>query len=519
MDDWEILFYFSLIACAFLLGFLASLLRHKLKVRSYENLASEILLRADLDASTVRQAHDLELKQRGIDQQNEIEKTWRLERQKMHLEELRIQKREETLDSHVYQLEDKLSRLESKERSLELKRDRLREQHDLLEELQERLLSELEKVSGLTGSEARALFLNRIETQVKTDAANLTRKIMSEAEENLESNAKRILATAIGRLAVSCVSETSITTVPLPNDEMKGRIIGREGRNIRSLEQSTGVNVIIDDTPCAIVISGFDPVRKEIAKIALLELVEDGRIHPTSIEEAVQRAKDNINKTIKHHGEDAAYRAGAIDLHPELISLLGRLHFRYSYGQNILKHSLEVSYLMGLMAMELGLDVALAKRIGLLHDIGKALSHEREGSHALVGRDVALRCGESEALANGIGCHHGEILPLSIEASLCSAADAISASRPGARIEAVEDYTRRLKSLEEIAREFPGVLQAFALQAGREIRVIVSPDAIDDDGIQNLARDLAHRIEQELSFPGKIKITIIREKRCVEYAL
>ena len=310
-----------------------------------------------------------------------------------------------------------------------------------------------------------------------------------------------------------------MNTVSIPNDEMKGRIIGREGRNIRSLEQATGVNIIIDDTPGAIVLSGFDPIRLQVAKMALADLVHDGRIHPTRIEEVVEKAKLNIDKIIKKHGEDAALRAGIMNLHPDLIKLLGKLKFRYSYGQNVLDHSLEVAHLMGIMAAELGLDVNLAKRMGLLHDFGKAVSHEIEGPHAIIGHDLALKYGESAEVANGIGCHHGEMPSLTIEASLCSAADAISASRQGARSEFVEEYIKRLKKLEDLAHEFPGVEKAYAMQAGREVRVVVLPDQVDDDGIITLARDLTKRIESELNYPGKIKVTVIREKRIVEYAV
>ena len=300
---------------------------------------------------------------------------------------------------------------------------------------------------------------------------------------------------------------------------MKGRIIGREGRNIRALERATGINFIIDDTPGAVVLSGFDPIRKQIAKMALTELVQDGRIHPTRIEEVVEKSTVQIQKQIKQYGEDAALRAGAMNLHPELIYLLGKLKFRYSYGQNVLDHSIEVSYLMGLMAAEMGLDIRLAKRIGLLHDIGKAVTHEIEGSHAIIGHDLAIKYGETKEVANGIGCHHHEMPPFTVEADLCSPADAISASREGARIEAIEEYIKRLKKLEDMALEFPGVEKAYAMQAGREIRIVVIPDQVDDAGVISLARTLTKRIEQELSYPGKIKVTVIREKRIVEYAV
>jgi ribonuclease Y len=300
---------------------------------------------------------------------------------------------------------------------------------------------------------------------------------------------------------------------------MKGRIIGREGRNIRTLERETGVNFIIDDTPGAVVLSGFDPVRLYIAKTALTELLADGRIHPTRIEEVVAKARETVKKKIWQYGEDAALRANLMNLHPELITLLGKLKFRFSYGQNVLEHSLEVSHILGMMAAELNLDVSLAKRIGLLHDIGKAVTHEVEGSHAIIGYDLALKYGESQKVANGIGCHHREMEPITVEGSLCGAADAMSASRPGARIEALEEYIKRQHKLEEIAMAFPGVDKAFSLQAGRELRLEVLPEMIDDDGAINLARDLSKKIEQEIHYNGKIKVTVIREKRVVEYAL
>jgi ribonuclease Y len=342
---------------------------------------------------------------------------------------------------------------------------------------------------------------------------------MKEAKEESEHEASRIIALTINRLAVPCVSEVTINTVSIPNEEMKGRIIGREGRNIRALEKATGITFIIDETPGAIVLSGFDPIRMQIAKMTIAELVQDGRIHPTRIEEAVEKAKQNITKLIKKYGEDAALRSGCINLHPDLINLLGKLKFRYSYGQNILEHSLEVAHLMGMMAAELGLDSRLAKRIGLLHDVGKAISHEVEGTHAIIGHDLALKCGESKEVANGIGCHHGEMEATTVEGSLCSAADAISATRQGARCEHVEEYVKRLKKLEELACEFPGVEKAYAMQAGREVRVVVLPDQVNDDAVITLARDLTKRIENDLNYPGKIKVTVIREKRVVEYAM
>ena len=374
-------------------------------------------------------------------------------------------------------------------------------------------------VSQMDAEEIRKQLREEVLLECGDELRALRRSTLEKSEQELQNDARRILVAAMQRISSKPNNDLTATIVQLPNEDMKGRIIGREGRNIRALERATGITFIIDDTPNTVVLSGFDPVRMQIAKVALTDLMNDGRIHPTRIEEAVEKATETVKKQIRSYGEDAALRTGIINLHPELITLVGKLKFRHSYGQNILDHSIEVANLMGMMAAELGLDPRLAKRIGLLHDMGKAVSHEVEGTHALIGRDLALKYGETPDVANGIGCHHHEIEPTTIEGSLCSAADAISASRPGARIEAIEEYIKRLKRLEEIAYEFPGVEKAFALQAGREIRIFVLPDMIDDNGTIHLARDLAKRIESDLSYPGKIKVTVTREKRAVEYAV
>lgn len=491
----------------------------KVKLGGFHLMAQDILQRADLDVESKRKSAELSLKQSQVDQQRELEQSWQNERRKIQREEERLKQREDKLESRMNLVEKKLSDIEKREAVLAGRKEKLDEEKKSVAETQTRLVAELERASGLSSIEAKELLINRITIDVKTEAANLIRRIRKEAEEEAEKEASTIIATAINRLASSTVSEATLSTVAIPNEEMKGRIIGREGRNIRALERATGVNFIIDDTPGAVVISGFDPVRKHIAKIALTELVVDGRIHPTRIEEVVEKSTQSVNKQIRQFGEDAALRAGAINMHQELLMLLGRLKFRYSYGQNVLDHSIEVSHLMGLMAAELGIDIRLAKRIGLLHDVGKAVTHEIEGSHAIIGHDLALKFGETKDVANGIGCHHQEMDPATIEGSLCSSADAISASRPGARIEAVEEYVKRLKKLEDLACEYSGVEKAYAMQAGREVRVVVIPDIIDDDGTLNLARDLTKRIEAELQYPGKIKVTVIREKRVVEYAV
>lgn len=501
------------------IGTLSFYIFNRIKYGSYELIGKRIIQHAESDAQTIRKNQELLLKQYELEHQKELEIVWQAERKKLQREEERLQIKEDKLEIKSKLIEKKQVEFEKKENFFQLKSEELKEREALLELQKQELSYELEKISGLSALEAKEILIHKITSDVKADASNLIRKVIKDAEEEAEREANRIIATAINRLAVPCVSETTVQTVSIPNEEMKGRIIGREGRNIRTLEKETGINFIIDDTPNAVVLSGFDPIRMHVAKLALIDLVTDGRIHPTRIEEAVEKAKITTAKEIKIYGEDAALKADALNLHPQIIQLLGKLKFRYSYGQNILDHSLEVSHLMGLMASELNLDVHLAKRIGLLHDIGKAVSHEIEGSHAIVGRDLALKYGESEEVANGIGSHHQEMEPLTIEGSLCSAADAISASRPGARIEDVEQYIKRLEKLEEIAYLFPGVDKAFALQAGREIRISVLPDQVDDIGVMQLAKELTKRIELELNYPGKIKVTVVREKRAVEYAI
>lgn len=502
-----------------LLGFLILLIFQRIKLTHFKQLATDLIRRAEIEGETLKKTGELSLKQQQFEKQREFEIHWQQERRKIQYEEDRLKQREDKLESRMSLVEKKLFDIEKREAVLIARKEQLDDEKKHISEVHVKYLSQLEQASGLSSAEAKEVLLKEMTNSVKTDAANFIRRTTKEAKEEADKEASKIIATAINRLAVPCVSETTVNTVAIPSEEMKGRIIGREGRNIRALERATGISFIIDDTPGAVVLSGFDPIRMHVAKLALLELVQDGRIHPTRIEEAVEKAKINIQKLLKKYGEDAAFRAGAINLHPELILLLGKLKFRFSYGQNVLDHSLEVSHLMGMMAAELGLDSRMAKRIGLLHDFGKAVSHEIEGSHAIIGYDLALKFGESKEVANGIGCHHGEMEPTTVEASLCSAADAISASRQGARSEFVEEYVKRLKRLEDLACEFSGVEKAYAMQAGREVRVVVLPDIIDDDGIITLARDLTKKIEKDLSYPGKIKVTVIREKRIVEYAV
>lgn len=481
--------------------------------------AATILQEAQAQAREVTHQAELAAKQKQFDLQRSFESGLQEEKQRLKREEERIQQREDKVEQRMSLIEKKLSDTEKREAVLIARRERLEEEKQSIKQLKAELLAQAEKNSNWTTSEAREFLLEKAQEDMRAETAQLIRKAKKEAEEQSSQEAGKIIAAAIQRMAVPSVHEVTINTVTLPNDEMKGRIIGREGRNIRTLERLTGVNFIIDDTPGAIVISGFDPIRLAIAKTTLTELIKDGRIHPTSIEETVEAATLNIQKQIKQYGEDAALRVGAINLHPELIQLLGKLKFRYSLGQNILDHSLEVAHLMGMMAAELGLDERLAKRIGLLHDVGKALTHELEGTHAMIGHNMALKYGETREVANGIGCHHNEMAPITVEGSLCNPADAISASRQGARSESVDEYIKRLKVLEEMAYSYPGVDRAYALQAGREVRVVVMPDQFDDDGVIHLARDLTRRIEKELNYPGKIKVTVIREKRVVEYAI
>lgn len=516
MDHLSFLWVFVL---GIFLGIVSMWVFHRVTLGSYKRIAEDILQKANVEADAIQKNGELTFKHKEIEHQKELDKLTSTTKKKLQKEEERIKGREDKLELRMNLIEKKLSDIDKREAIIIIRRERLEEEKKAINENQVRLISELEHVSGLTKEEAKSNLLLHVQNDVKMESALFTERYIKEKREESEIEASRIITTAINRIAASTVSEATVTTVSLPNDDIKGRIIGKEGRNIRSLELATGVNFLIDDTPGAVVISGFDPVRKHIAKMALTELVLDGRIHPTRIEEVVEKSTNLIQKQIKSYGEDAALRAGAMNLHPELITLLGKLKFRYSLGQNVLDHSIEVAHLMGIMAAELGLDVAIAKRIGLLHDFGKAVTHEVEGSHAIIGHDFALKFGETDIIANGIGCHHGEMLPISIEGSLCSAADALSAARPGARVEAVEHYIRRLQKLEEIANALPGVEKAYAMQAGREVRIIVHPDSVDDASIITLARECAKKVEAGLIYPGKIKVTVIREKRAIEYAL
>ena len=461
-----------------------------------ESKKRESLLEAKEEIHRSRMELDREIKER----RNEIQ---RLER--------RLVQKEETLDKKVESLEQKEEVLDNKTREVQLMQEKTTE-------LQKKQLEELERISGLSVEDAKQYLLKNVEDEVKHELAIMVKDLEMRAKEDSDRRARDIIATAIQKCAADHVSEATVSVVPLPNDEMKGRIIGREGRNIRTLETLTGIDLIIDDTPEAVILSGFDPIRREIARITLEKLILDGRIHPARIEEMVEKAKKEVENTIRLEGEQATFDTGVHGIHPEVIKLLGKLKFRTSYGQNVLHHSIEVSRLTGLMAAELGLDTVMAKRAGLLHDIGKAIDHEVEGSHVTIGADLAKKYKESNEVINAILAHHGDVEPTSIVSVLVQAADSISAARPGARRETLESYIKRIEKLEEIANSFPGVEKCFAIQAGREVRIIVKPEEISDDDMVLKAREIVRKIETELEYPGQIKINIIRETRAIDYA-
>jgi ribonuclease Y len=461
-----------------------------------ESLKKEAILEAKEEVHKLRNDFDKESR----DRRNEIQ---RLER--------RVIQREELLDKKSEMLEKREENLNKKQQEIEVTENEI-------QALYVKQREELERLSGLTSEDAKQVLLNEISKEIKHDAAVMIKDVETKAKEEADKKAREIITYAIQRCAADHVAETTVHVVTLPNDEMKGRIIGREGRNIRTLETLTGIDLIIDDTPEAVILSGFDPIRREVARIALEKLIVDGRIHPARIEEMVEKAKKEVEAHIKEEGEQATFETGIHGLHSELIKLLGRLKYRTSYGQNVLKHSIEVAYLAGLMASELGIDPTLAKRAGLLHDIGKAVDHEVEGPHALIGAEAAKKYHESSIVVNSIAAHHGDVEPQSLEAILVQAADAISAARPGARRETLEAYIKRLEKLEEIANLFEGVEKSYAIQAGREIRIMVKPEEIDDAGSLELARNIVKKIESELEYPGQIKVNVIRETRAIEYA-
>ncbi|MBO8158537.1 MAG: ribonuclease Y [Thermosyntropha sp.] len=481
------------------------------KIGAAEEEAAKIVEEAVKKAEAKQKEMLLEAKDEIHRNRQEAERELRERRRELDRLERRVIQKEELLDKKTENIEKKEALLNEKEREIE------RTQHDI-EIIRSQQLKELERLSGLTCEEARELLLNNVEQQIRQETAVMIKNIEAEAREEAEKRAKNIVTLAIQKCAADVVSETTVSVVALPNDEMKGRIIGREGRNIRAFESLSGVDLIIDDTPEAVILSSFDPIRREIARLALENLVSDGRIHPARIEEMLEKARKEIEQEIRETGEQAAFEVGVHGLHPELIKLLGRLKYRTSYGQNVLKHSIEVAHLAGIMAAELDVDVMLAKRAGLLHDIGKAVDHEVAGPHIEIGVDLAKKYRESKEVIHAIAAHHGDIEAESIEAVLVQAADAISASRPGARRETLEAYIKRLEKLEQLADSFPGVEKSYAIQAGREVRIIVKPEEIDDLEAINLSRNIAKKIEEDLDYPGQIKVVVIRETRAVEYA-
>ena len=453
----------------------------------------------------------LEAKEEAFKTRSEAERENRERRAELQRTERRLFQREESLDK-------KMEGLEQREKALARRESGVEQAEADIAALHEQQLAELERISGLSMEDARDILMENAEREARHDAALLVRDIEAKAREEADRRARNIVALAIQRCAADQVAETTVSVVPLPNDEMKGRIIGREGRNIRALETATGVDLIIDDTPEAVILSGFDPVRREIARIALEKLILDGRIHPARIEETVEKARREVDAQIREAGEQAVLSTGVNGLHHELVRYLGRMRYRTSYGQNVLNHSIEVAHLAGIMAAEIGANVALAKRAGLLHDIGKSIDHEVEGSHAQIGADLAKKYRENNQIVHAIMAHHGDVEPTTIEAVLVQAADAISAARPGARRETLETYIKRLEKLEEIANSFDGVDTSFAIQAGREVRIIVKPEKVSDSDTAIMAKDIAKRIENELEYPGQIKVNVIRETRTVDYA-
>jgi len=489
------------------LGIIFYRLLAEAKIKSAKAQADQLLAEAQARAREIV----LKAKDDALRLRDEVAEETKKLRQELRREEERLRRRQENIDR-------RFDKIEQRERKLNQRQSRLDKKERELEKLEAQRREELQRISGLSSEEAKELLLETVREEYREEMARVIREVEAEAREEADRKAREIITVAIGRLASDHVAETTVSTVPLPSDEMKGRIIGRLGRNIRAIENVTGVDLVVDDTPEAITISCFDPVRREVARLLLTRLVQDGRIHPGRIEKEARRAKEEVARIIREEGERAALEVGVRDLHPELIKLVGSLKFRTSYGQNQLQHSLETAHLAGLMASELGAKVQLAKLGGLLHDIGKAVSHEDSGPHALVGADIARRYGMSPQVVNCIAAHHYEEEPQSVEAVLVAAADALSGARPGARRESLESYIKRITALEELAASFEGVAEAYAIQAGREIRIIVKPEEVDDLAIIELSRGIAEKVEQNLEYPGQIKVTVIRETRAVDYA-
>ncbi len=494
-------------AIGLILGYLFKQYLAESKMKSAEAEAQKL----QAEARTKSRELILAAKDEAIKIRDEAEGENKRKRQDLQRQEVRLQQRLEALDR-------KFDSIENRERKLNQRQSRLDRLRNELDKLHQKSVQELERISGLSREEAKELLLQAVKEEARQDMARIIREVGAQAKEEAERKAREIITLAIQRCAADQVAETTVSIVPLPSDEMKGRIIGRGGRNIRAIENATGVDLVVDDTPEAVILSSFDPVRREVARVALTKLILDGRIHPARIEKVVQSSREEVEATIREEGERAAYEAGVHGLHPELIKLLGQLKYRTSYGQNVQVHSLETAHLAGIMAAELRADVNLAKEGGLLHDIGKAVDHEIDGPHALIGADIARRLNKSPKIVNCIAAHHGEEEPQCLEAILVEAADAISGARPGARRESLESYIKRIKALEEVANSFEGVAQSYAIQAGREIRIIVKPEEIDDLAAIQLSKEIAKRVEEGLEYPGQIKVTVIRETRAVDYA-
>ena len=512
MEVWLVVL---LLVAAAVIGILAGYLYRKhvaeAKVEKAEEAVKRLIVDAQKKAEAVKKETILEAKEEIHILRTEFEKESKERRNEIQRTERRLAQREEALDK-------KVASLEAKEEQINKRLKEINKRKEEIDQLYQEQIEQLEKISGMTNEEAKNLLLEKVEQEARREMAIYVREIENKAKEEADRKSREIIANAIQKYAADHVAENTVSVVSLPNDEMKGRIIGREGRNIRALETATGIDLIIDDTPEAVILSGFDPIRREIARIALEKLIIDGRIHPARIEEMVKKARKEVEKEIRDAGEQAAFETGIHNLHPELIKLLGRLKYRTSYGQNVLKHSLEVAHLAAVMAAELGANVKLAKRGGLLHDIGKAVDHEVEGPHIQIGADLAKKYRESADVIHCIQAHHGDIEAQSVEAVLVQAADAISAARPGARRETLENYIKRLEALEEIANSFSGVEKCYAIQAGREVRILVKPEDVDDAGMHLMAKDIVKKIEKDLDYPGQIKVSVIRETRSVEYA-
>ncbi len=499
-------------------GYVAARFIDRNRLQAAQTKAAEVIKEAQKEAETIKKEALLQAKDKLFQAKADIENEIRERRAEFSAREARLLKKEEHLERKAGQIEFKEQTLAKHEKEIENTYKRAKEKEKEAENLLRKQNEKLEQLAGLSAAEAREIILKKVEDETRIECARIIRQIEEETTVQADKKAKEIIATAIGRYAADYVAERTVSVVNLPNEEMKGRIIGREGRNIRAIEAATGVDLIIDDTPEAVILSGYNPIRREVARISLERLINDGRIHPARIEEVVKKVAREVEEAIVEAGEQASFDVGVHGIHPELIKLLGKLKYRTSYAQNVYLHSIEVAFLCGIMAAELGLNQKKAKRAGLLHDIGKAIDHEVEGAHAIIGADIARRFGESALIVNAIAAHHGDEEPTSTIAALVQAADTLSAARPGARREMLENYVKRLEDLERIADSFKGVSKSFAIQAGREIRIIVENANISDDGLTLLARDIKKKIEKELSYPGQIKIVVIKETRAVEYA-